>query len=436
MNNFSALLQKTRAWLADLTVGGAWGRTLAGGQQHNLRWFWFDGLYASASDNIILNFVSLFIIVLGATESQVGLMSSFSSIACALVLLPGAVLAERAVNKKRLPLFLYAGGRLSILLLVFVPILFKGPLLVWVAIVFAVLRDALTYLAYPAWMDVTNEVVPIEGRGRYFGSRNFVMGIAGMAATLLAGKLITVFVGNLGYQIALAAAFVLGMASTFSYARIRGSELKPSSSSLSRFSLRELGKMIKAQPQFIALTATAALWNFSINISGPFFNVQMVNVLKFSAATIGLLSVVSSFTALITQKRIGPVDDRVGSRRLQFISMCLIPLMPLAWIFVQNAWQVAAVNLFNGIFWGTFNLVSFNLLLASIPKDQVPRFSAVYQIVVMLSLALGALAGSAIVSRVGFHGLLIFSIIGRLITVALFALFVHDPRKPTAVIAS
>ena len=46
--------------------------------------------------------------------------------------------------------------------------------LVWAAIFFSVLRDSFANLGYPAWMAVTNEIVPIEGRGRFFGSRNFI----------------------------------------------------------------------------------------------------------------------------------------------------------------------------------------------------------------------------------------------------------------------
>jgi MFS family permease len=425
----SSIIKKSGSWLADLTVGGAWGRTLHPPQQRNLRWFWFDGFFSSASDNIVINFISLYILALGATEAQVGLMSSFSSIACALVLLPGALLAERVSRKKRIPFLSGIGARASILLLVFVPIFFKGPNIVWIAIAFSVLRDAFNNFGFPAWMGVTNEIVPIDGRGRYFGSRNFVMSFTGMAATLLAGKLITIIVAPLGYQIAFAAAFVLGLSSTFSYFHIQ--ELTPAAipQVAQPFSLGDFIAMFKGKRQFIALVITAAVWNFGIYISGPFFNVQMVQTLKFSAASVGFLAVVTSLATLATQNQIGALADRLGSRRLQLISMCLIPLLPLAWIFVTQVWQVAIINTFSGVFWGTFNLVSFNLLLSMVPKNQVPRFSAVYQIVVMLSMAIGALVGSAIIVRWGFISVMLASAFFRLASAGLFAKIVHDPLK-------
>jgi MFS family permease len=419
----STLISSTKKWLADITVGGPWGRTLSKQHQYNMHWFWFDGLFASASDNIVINYISIYIIALGASETQIGLMSSFSSIACALILLPGAILAERTQRKLKIAFICGIFARLMILLLIFVPTLFKNPALVWIAIALSVGRDAFNNFGYPAWMDVANGTVPIEGRGRFFGSRNFIMSVTGILTTLLAGKLITGFAGTLGYQIALAVSFMFGMASTFSFGHIheKGTLLRSEKRS---FNFKEIVQMFKGQPQFTALTLTAALWNFGIYISGPFFNVQMVNVLKFSAASIGFVAVITSVTTLITQNQIGAYADRVGMRRLQYLSMWFIPLLPLSWIFATQVWHVALINAFSGIVWGAYNLVSFNLLLATIPQGQVPRYSAVYQIVIMLSMAVGAAFGSALIAHWGFISVLIGSAVVRYAAAILFGKWV------------
>ena len=49
---------------------------------------------------------------------------------------------------------------------------------------------------------------------------------------------------------------------------------------------------------FLMLCATAALWNFSLNTAGPFFNIYLVRNLKATALMVGLLSVVSSLASL------------------------------------------------------------------------------------------------------------------------------------------
>lgn len=422
--------------MSELTVGGSWGRTQTGSVQANLRSFWFDGLFASAHDNIYLNYVSLYILVLGATQAQIGLMSSFSNLIAALLLLPGAFLAERFVDKHKVSLFCVGIlTRFSLLLLVFVPCFFKGADLVWAAIIFSVLRDGFANLGYPAWMAVTNDIVPMEGRGRYFGARNFIMGIAGMIITLLAGKLITSNPGQLGYQIAMGAAFVMGIASTLSYANIKIKYPLPHHEKSGGFKWRNLLKDLKQQPGFLVLVLTAAVWNFAINVSGPFFNVRMLRDLQFSATEIGILNVVTALSALLVQNRFGAFSDRVGPRKLQLISMIIIPLLPVGWIWATTFWHIALLNILNGVIWAAYNLSYFNLLLEYIPSAKVPTFSAVYQVVVALSLSLGALVGSGIVERWGFTGVLVASAAIRWLAAGMFAKYVKEPGKviPTGV---
>ncbi len=422
--------KKTKRWLADLPVGGSWGRSLQEQAQKNLRWFWFDGLFASAGDNIIINYVSLYVLILGGTEVQVGLMSSISSFSGALMLFLGALLAERIGDHKKISIITGGFiGRFAVLMLVFVPILFRDLNVVWLAIAFSVMRDMCNNFAYPSWMSVVNETVPIEGRGRYFGARNFIMNISNILATLLAGKLITLFTGHLGYQIAMGLAFVMGVGSVFSYAHIKTQPKISQVKKNTRVSLHSVLGLLKGQPQFVALILITGLWNFSINVSGPFFNVFMAKDLHFSASTVGLMAVVTSLTGFLVFNRIGSLSDRWGPRKVQLISMWLIPLMPIAWIFAKTPLHVAIINAFGGVMWGAYNLTSFNLMLNSIPKAQVPRYSAIYQIIVVLSLAFGALLGSALITDYGFVILLILSAIGRVVSAILFSFLVHEPAK-------
>jgi Na+/melibiose symporter-like transporter len=288
-------------------------------------------------------------------------MNSISNLLGALLLMPGALLAERIVHRKYI--YLSCGGgvsRLAQVMLVFVPIVFKGTGMIWIAIALSVARDAFGNFSYPAWVSITNDIVPIDGRGRYFGSRNFVMSITGMVAVLLAGKLITMFVSQTGYQIALGIAFVIGALSTYSYAHIN----EPIQSSIHRESahldLRQFFRDLRSQPQFVALILTTAFWNLTVNIASPFFGVYMVQNLSFTAAIVGLQTVVSSISALFVQNRLGFLSDRWGSHRVQLISMVLIPLIPFAWILASQPWHAVIINIFNGVFWAAFNLASFN----------------------------------------------------------------------------
>lgn len=417
-----------RAWRAFLmfTWGGEWAIPLAVQIRNNLTWFFFDGLFASASDNIIITYVTLYILALGATSAQVGLMSSFSSLASALLLLPGAILVERYGHRKEYTMA-FGGGvaRLAILVMALLPFFVRGTAIVWVAIALSVTRDSFGNLSFPAWISVTADVVPMEGRGRFFASRNFIMGLTGMLAILLVGELITRTNVPLGYQIALGLAFILGLASTFSFSHLRDPKgsftpLRAAGSFSPRTILREL----KAQPYFLGLGLVMAFWNFSLNIAGPFFNVYMVQNLKFTASMVGITSIVSGVAGMLVQRRIGHLSDRWGPRKVQLISMLIIPIMPFAWLFITQFWHVIVLNSFSGALWGAFNLVSFNFLLTLTPDAQRARFSAFYQILVMLALAGGAAVGAWIVTVWGYPAIFVCSAIGRMSAAILFIRFV------------
>ena len=241
--------------LRQFTWGGEWAIALPAQIKHNLSWFFFDGVFASASDNIVITYLVLYILTLGATRTQIGLMSSISSLAIALILLPGALLVERFGHRKQLTLF-FGGGlaRIALLVLAILPFFIGGKTLILTAIALSIFRDINGNLAFPAWMSVTGEIVPMEGRGRCFGSRNFVMGIAGMVAIFLVGELITRVGSPNGYQLALGLAFALGAFSTFSFSRLRDPRGTAPIPVEGARSLRAVLNDIKGHPIFVALS--------------------------------------------------------------------------------------------------------------------------------------------------------------------------------------
>jgi MFS family permease len=417
---------RQKAKLHLFTIGGEWAISLSKKIKHNLYWFFFDGLFASASDNIIITYFVLFLLSLGATRTQIGLLSSFSSLASALMLIPGALLVERIGRRKEMTLLFGGGvGRLVILVAAILPFFFGGSILVWMAIGMSVLRDAAANLSFPAWMDITGSIVPINGRGRYFGSRNFIMAIAGIIVVALMGGLITRLGQPMGYQVALLLAVLLGGFSTFSFSRINDPvrALNRKKESIEQTSLITSFKSMVRQPVFISFALISALWNLSINIASPFFNVYMVENLHFSAGLVGIASIASSLASMVIQHRSGELADRWGPRRIQMICMLLIPLLTFSWAFSTKLWHVIIINIFSGFLWGIFNLASFNFLLALLPVAQRARYSAVFQVFTTLALAAGAAIGSLIVATEGIQAVFLWSAAFRLVSAFIFLRF-------------
>ncbi len=429
-----------------LQTGGDWALQFPAAVQSNLRYFFFDGFFASASDNIWGTYLVVYFLSLGATQAQIGLMSSISSLAAAAILMPGALLVERIGRRKEITLISGAiGARLTILVLAALPFLIGGPALPIICIAVAITHDVLGNVAYPAWMSLTGEIVPMEGRGRYFSSRNIAMSGAGIAVTFVAGLVLSRVGQPIGYQGAMLFAFLIAMCSTYSFSRIQdpGMTIPAREKAVDAqgnnrrvwVALRENLDDLRTHPQFMVLLFTTAFWNFSLNVAGPFFTVYQVKNLGSDAAMIALTSIASTAAALFSQRIWGQLNDRWGARRLQMICGLAIPVVPLLWVFVRAPWHIIPLNIISGILWSGYNLASFNYLLALTPPAQRARYSAVFQITVTLALAIGAATGSLIVTSFGYIAIFVGSSVGRLIAALLFARMAKE-EKPVASLLS
>jgi len=173
------------------------------------------------------------------------------------------------------------------------------------------------------------------------------------------------------------------------------------------------------------------IWNFSLNIAGPFFNVYLVKSLSATAFMVGFLSIVSSVAGLPAQRLFGQLNDRWGPRKVMLVTGSIIPVVPFAWYFTAAVWHAIPINIVAGFLWAGYNLASFNLLLAIAPEEQRARYSAMFQIAVTVSSALGASAGGLISNRWGIPLVFVCSAIGRAVGAVVFARFVkpHEAHQ-------
>jgi MFS family permease len=438
---------RIRHKITRFTWGGAWAAALSARQRRNLTLFFYDGLFSAASDKIILTYMTIYLLTLGVTRQQIGFLSSFSNLSNAILLLPAALLVERSGERKEITLKSALASRLMVVLMAILPFFLLGSsALVWIIFSLVIIREAANNFAFPGWIALTGDIVPLEGRGRYFGSRNFIMGLAGIVVALLIGEFITQVGEPLGYQLAYLLAALFGGVSIVYFSRIKDPH-PPAKKALTetkekdeeKATLREniLGIItsIKEHPQFINFAIYTAVWNFSIQIAAPFFTVFMVETLHLTAAMIGVVTVVSTTANMLVQRRVGLLTDKWGNRIVSIFFLFLIPIIPLVWgLWVQKYWHVIVLEVFTGLLWGGFNLVSFNNLLMQTPEDQRARFSAYYQIIVTLSMALGAGLGSLLIPMIEFVGVTLLSALGRFMAALVFLFFVKQATSSEQVV--
>ncbi len=417
-------LSRLRGEAALVVAGGRWTRELPHTLQASLRWLWFDGAFALGIDSIVTTYFMLYIVALGATSAQVGLLAALSGLGAAFALLPGAMLVERIGRRKEI--VLAAGGsvgRIAILLAAGLPFLARGESAVVLAIALSVLRDTSGNLSLPAWTSLVADIVPAQQRGRYFGSRTIGMTASGMITAFIAGWIINRVGGLPGYQWAFLFAFAFGAASFFCFSRIQDPSPAPPARIASADASPILGSVLK-HPVFLALCLHSAVWNFSLNVAAPFFNIYLVHNLQANAIQVGVLAAAGSVAGLPALRYFGPLADRWGPRRIVLITSLFIPILPLAWVFVPSPWYVLGINLLSGALWSVFSLCLLNLLLQIAPAEERARFTAVHQIVIALALALGAATGGWVVTVAGYKAVFLMSAIGRFTAALIFARWV------------
>ena len=71
-----SFLSRSHRWFKQFTWGGDWTIPLSDEIKYNLYWFFLDGLFATAGNNIYITYLTIYILALGATSQQIGWMSS------------------------------------------------------------------------------------------------------------------------------------------------------------------------------------------------------------------------------------------------------------------------------------------------------------------------------------------------------------------------
>lgn len=401
-----------------------WGPHVGTLARRSLRWFLADGVFGGSSDAIVNAFQSIYLLALGATRAQIGLLASLSNLTMPLAMFPGAALAERSLEYKRFILKALALSKSTLFFLALLPFLPLNKHVISLGIAFATLRVLASHFANPAWTAFVGKLVPLQWRGRYFASRNILIGMASILVTLAAGALIDLFGKPGGYQVVFGLAGTLGFFSVYSFSRIEEPPLAREKTH--GMSILKGIKMAREVPGFLPFCILSALWNFSVQIAGPFFPVYMVEGFKASGTIIGLISSLATLASIPGQRVFGRQADERGALWVQRLTSFLIPLVPWLWALAPGVWFIMPVELFSGFVWAGFNLATFNLLLEFTPQEGRPVYVALYQVLVGIGMTAGPMVGGILVNIIGYRAL--FWISGTLRTLTA-VLFVYSFRK-------
>lgn len=355
-----------------------------------------EGNAAALMQGLGTDFVSAFALRLGASADQIGLLAALPQLVHALT----QFLALHLVSKVRSRLGLI---RAVVLLqaLLWLPVaalaLWSGPSSFWALVILYVVITGASALINPFWTSWLSEWVPVDRRGAFFSLRNKVNGFTEVAATFLAGLVLSAFDSTgyaaMGFAVLFCAAAVGRLASYSFFARSKERVLHV---------CRDLyagnaWTHARSEAGFWILVRYSALFSFAVAVASPFFVIYLLHTQGFSYAEYALTVTAGALASFLSMAYWGRLADRYSNKLVLTYVTLVIPLIPI--VYMAPVHQIAyfiLIELVSGTLWAGQKLASFNLLIENTPVSQRARFVSYSNIANGLGTFAGALLGGAL----------------------------------------
>jgi len=388
------------------------------------------------------NYIAPYALALNASDAQVGLLSSFVGLISPIGQIIGSRLIERHSRK------FIATRAAAAQALMWIPMLLLGLIYAATSIenIFPVILIGLFMLYIisgnitgPAWFSLMGDIVPEEHRGSYFAKRNVIYNGIALSATLGVSFLLDFFKAQdekmvfTGFALIFFVAFIMRMFSSYFLSKHYEPKLK-----LDKGYFVPLHKFVRTLPttNFGKFVVFVALINFGQMIAGPFFSVYMLQELNFEYWVFTTVNLSATFVGLLLFPLLGRIGDKYGNIHLLRIGACIVPFLPLFWLFLTNPLHLILFpQLIGAIGWNAFNLAASNFIYDSIDSQHRALYVAYYNFTVGMGIFFGGMMGSIIFGLIPipfmnkFHFVFLLSSIVRISVLLLLLPKIKEIRK-------
>ncbi|HHW17366.1 MAG TPA: MFS transporter [Firmicutes bacterium] len=379
--------------------------------ERNIRINVYHGIVSIISVNLAAPFIGIFAVKLGASNFEVGLLSSGPALVSLLSMIPGGKFIDRRPDQKRILGRLIFLQRLFYLFIATIPFFTsdsRAPLLVAAV----ALMNMPASIANVGWQAFISRIVPPARRAEAFASRNRLMNLVGTLVVLLTGRIIDVVGFPLGYQIVFAAAFVVALVEIWVFNHIDDSTAKsygpadiltPDKAPKGVLaSIVDDIRQIFRQGPFKRYLLASAVFYFAWQTPWPLFTLYQVKVLGANNLWVSLLNLANTGGSLVGYGFWVRMMNKHGNLKTLFMSSIWIFIVPLVYGFSHSLTTVAVFNLLTGAIFSGVNLALFNALLEVTPEETKATYIAYYTTAVNGSAILAPMAGVALLDTLGF----------------------------------
>lgn len=381
--------------------------------------FWATFLGAATTFN------TAFAIRLGASDTQVGWLTSLPALLALFVLIPAGRFLGSLKNQKPWLLGSLAIYRTGYLVVAIIPWLgflgiSQGALLVgWLV----VLSIPATFFNV-GWIPMLSDVVPAENRANVFTARNVVYNAALSVSVYLLGQWLKHVSFPQNYQLMYAVTYFVSLVSLFllvkmhvpdRIARVEEDAPKAKRPSL-RESLLKIYHDFKEHPDFATFVRNTLFHSIFLWMVSPLYMLYYVRALKADDAWIGLLGSISCLAVIVGFLIWRPWMIRLGEQRVLRYTIILAGLYPFLVGLSHSLNLILVWVVINGVVSGGISLSHLNVMMRVTPEHDRPGFTALYMTIMNAGAFVTPMIGVALSQVFGFSAVLavcgVLSILG------------------------
>jgi MFS family permease len=397
-------------------------------QKRNFRYVQIDAIGVSIS-NVAAPFLPVFLTRLGASNFQIGLLSSMPGMT-GLIL---AMVVGRFLQTRRNIIPWYSLSRLMVILcyaltgILTIAISEKFAIIATLAIwAFASIPQTALAVAFSV---VMNAVAGPEGRYALLSRRWAIFGLTGVIGTFIVTRLINLLSFPVNYAIMFTVLSLGGFFSFYFSRKIYLPDQTPPplpSSGSPRQNLSNYLTLLRENPAFLSFSTKRFVYFSALVLSQPIMPLFLVHEVRATDAQIGTVNMTLTLIMLIGYFFWPWVSRRRNGRFvLLATTLGLIFYPALSASTPEINWIILFAGI-AGLFQAGLDLVFFDELMKTVPAEYSATFVALSQSMQYLSMIIAPLLGTWLADYIGLGGALWLSAGLRLLG---FLLFLRPDRK-------
>lgn len=360
----------------------------------------FHGMASTMAVNLSNNYFPIFAIaILGATNYQVGLISSIPPLIALIMTVPAAVMLNRATEQKKLVAWSVLFARLMYLLIIGIVYFLASPIQAWVFLVVIALMSVPNTISNIGWQTLISGMIEDDRRGTFFSDRNRLLTLVGMVTTFIIGFVMKDATYNgQAYQILFFLAFCFGLLEVFSLMKHKETVDIKEDEILEKSLMDWAIFKVKGYKWFLI---AALSFNFAWQMSWGIFSIYHVRVAGATIFWISMFSVGNMIVQILTfpmWKKWAEQKSNVLMLVFAALGMSLIPFLT---VLSTNLYYLTIVQTISGFFVSGVTLLLFNLLLEQSPEKSRTYCITTYNVLLAMVAFISPQVGIWLLNAMG-----------------------------------